>query len=67
MMIPEMRYPEMTKKTSTPMKPPGINSGKPWKIKTIPMAMVLSPSISARYYEWTGFSSLVLTIVSLIC
>ena len=28
MMIPEIKNPEMTKKTSTPTKPPGMASGK---------------------------------------
>ena len=48
MMMPEMRYPEMTKKTSTPMKPPVMKSGKPWKMSTMAMAIVLRPSMSAR-------------------
>ena len=56
MMIWEMRYPEMTKKTSTPMNPPVMNSGKAWKMMTVVMAMVLNPSISGRYLrEWAFF------------
>ena len=45
MMILEMRYPEITKKMSTPMKPPGRKAGHAWKMTTIPTAMVLNPSM----------------------
>ena len=45
MMMPEMRKPDMTNKTSTPMKPPVMNSGKAWKITTVKIAMVRRPSI----------------------
>lgn len=48
MIIPEIRYPEMTKKMSTPMKPPGMKRGQAWNITTMPTAIVLRPSISAR-------------------
>ncbi len=45
---PVMRNPEMTKKTSTPMKPP-VAAGTPaWNSKTAPMAMARRPSISGR-------------------
>ncbi len=50
-MIPDIKYPEMTKNTSTPMKPPVIKSGHAWKITTIATAIVLKPSISALYVE----------------
>jgi len=39
----------MTKKISTPINPPVMNSGKAWKMMTVVMAIVLSPSISGRY------------------
>ncbi len=47
--ILEIRYPEMTKNMSTPMKPPVMNSGQAWNIMTMLTAIVLSPSISALY------------------
>jgi hypothetical protein len=49
MIMLEMRYPEITKKMSTPMNPPGMNEGQAWKRMTIPTAIVLKPSISGRY------------------
>ena len=47
--IVEMRKPEMTKKTSTPMKPPGSASGNAWKTTTAQTATARRPSMSARY------------------
>ena len=47
MIIPDIRYPEMTKNMSTPIKPPGMKWGQAWKITTIPTAIVLKPSMSA--------------------
>ena len=43
-MIPVMRKPEMTKKTSTPIKPPGMTWGNAWYINTEIIATALSPS-----------------------
>jgi len=46
-----IKYPLITKKTSTPTKPP-LNSLKPaWKKITGTTARVLKPSISARYFK----------------
>lgn len=50
-MILEIKYPEITKKTSTPTKPPTKIFGHAWNIITMPIAIVLSPSISARYFK----------------
>lgn len=41
-----IRYPEMTKNISTPMKPPGRNYGHAWNINTAMIATALRPSIS---------------------
>ena len=41
-----MRYPEITKKTSTPINPPVSISSHAWKITTMPTAIVLGPSMS---------------------
>jgi len=48
-MLVVMRKPEMTKKTSTPTKPPGTIQGKAWNKTTDPTAMARSPSMSGRY------------------
>ena len=45
-----IRKPEITKKTSTPMKPPGRAFGKAWKFITSITAMARRPSISGRYF-----------------
>jgi hypothetical protein len=47
-MICEIKYPDMTKKTSTPMNPPDKVSGKAWYMITKVTAIVLKPSISGR-------------------
>ena len=47
-MMPEIKYPEMTKNISTPMNPPGMKNGQAWKRTTMPTATVLKPSMSAR-------------------
>jgi hypothetical protein len=47
-MIVEIKNPEMTKKTSTPMKPPGNQLGNAWKPTTGSMASARRPSISGR-------------------
>jgi hypothetical protein len=47
-MIPEIKKPEITKKTSTPIKPPGRSSGKAWNMTTTNTASALNPSISGR-------------------
>jgi hypothetical protein len=49
MIILEIKNPDITKNTSTPIKPPGIAWGKAWYIRTTDMAMALNPSISLRY------------------
>lgn len=49
-MIFVIKYPEITKNMSTPINPPGKNYGHAWKIKTIPTAIALSPSMSLLYY-----------------
>jgi hypothetical protein len=50
MMMEVMRYPLMTKKISTPTKPP-LNVSKPaWKKTTGTTATALNPSISLRYF-----------------
>jgi hypothetical protein len=48
--IEEMRYPEITKNTSTPMKPPGRTDGKAWNRMIVVTAMALKPSTSRRYF-----------------
>ena len=47
-MILEIKNPEMTKNTSTPMKPPGNQPGNAWKPTTGRMASARRPSISGR-------------------
>ena len=44
-----MRYPEITKKISTPINPPEIHSGKAWNATTEITAIARRPSISGRY------------------
>jgi hypothetical protein len=52
----EIKYPEITKKTSTPINPPGNHAGNAWKATTIKTATARSPSISERYCkECAGF------------
>lgn len=48
--IPVIKYPDITKKTSTPTKPPLNTDIFRWYAKTSSTAMALSPSISARYF-----------------
>jgi hypothetical protein len=43
-----MRYPEITKKTSTPQKPPLSAAGSVWLITTAITAMARRPSMSRR-------------------
>jgi hypothetical protein len=51
--MPVMTKPEITKKTSTPMKPPG--TGRPaWNATTTPTAMARSPWMSGRRSEGLG-------------
>src|ERR1041384_903297 len=45
----EMRKPEMTKKISTPTKPPANTPGNAWKPTTASTATARRPSMSARY------------------
>jgi hypothetical protein len=47
--MPDIKYPEITKNTSTPINPPVNNYGYAWNMTTIVIAIVLSPSISSRY------------------
>ena len=44
-----MRKPLMTKKTSTPKKPPGKCCGQDWNATTDTMATARRPSMSALY------------------
>lgn len=53
-MIDEIKYPEITKKISTPIKPPGKISGKPWNRTTEIIAIARSPSISGLYFVWVN-------------
>lgn len=46
----EIRKPEMTKKISTPINPPGIRDGKAWKPTTESTATAQRPSISERNF-----------------
>src|SRR6056297_1091907 len=50
MMIVVIRKPEITKKTSTPTKPPAKMSNPAWKKITGSTATARSPSISRRYF-----------------
>jgi hypothetical protein len=43
-----IRKPEMMKKMSTPVKPPGSAAGKAWNTSTDKTAMARRPSMSAR-------------------
>ena len=47
-MMPEIRYPEMTKNTSTPTKPPGSRAERRERSRTTPTARARRPSISGR-------------------
>jgi hypothetical protein len=47
--MPVIRNPEITKKTSTPTKPPGIQRKPRWNSTTATTATARRPSISARY------------------
>jgi hypothetical protein len=49
-MMVEIKKPEITKKISTPIKPPGIDSGKAWNNTTERTAKALKPSMSERYW-----------------
>jgi hypothetical protein len=49
-MIPVIRKPEITKNTSTPMKPPGMAFGNAWKFRTSITAIARRPSTSGRYF-----------------
>ena len=44
-----MRYPDITKNTSTPTNPPGNHRWFRWKMKTERTAIALSPSMAGRY------------------
>src|SRR6188768_3474206 len=46
--MPVIRYPEMTKNTSTPTKPPASPGTPAWASTTRPMASARSPSMSSR-------------------
>src|SRR4051812_4900 len=50
-MMPVIRKPEITKKTSTPTNPPGAATGKAWKFTTSNTATARRPSTSGRYWE----------------
>lgn len=56
-MMVEIRKPEMTKKISTPMKPPFIDDGKAWNMTTERTATARRPSMSARYFGWLRWAS----------
>ena len=56
-MMLEIRKPEMTKKTSTPTKPPWTVSGKAWNPTTVRTAIPRSPSMSGRYAGRTRLPS----------
>jgi hypothetical protein len=43
-----MRYPEMTKNTSTPTNPPGRTDGQKWKTTTATTATARSACMSLR-------------------
>jgi hypothetical protein len=45
---PVIRYPLITKKTSTPTNPPGSQVALRWKTMTDTTAIALRPSISGR-------------------
>lgn len=49
--MPEIKYPEMTKKISTPKKPPGKMPGNAWNSKTGKTAMARMPVMSDRH-KW---------------
>src|SRR4029079_9989018 len=51
MMMPAIVKPEIRKNTSTPMKPPGMASGKAWKFRTSITALARRPSTSGRYFD----------------
>jgi hypothetical protein len=63
--MPDIKYPEITKNTSTPINPPVNNYGYAWNMTTIVIAIVLSPSISGQYSVCDG-CELVLIYISLI-
>ncbi len=44
-----MRKPESAKKTSTPRKPPGSQSGSAWKTSTAVTAIARTPSSPGRW------------------
>ncbi|MGF0343673.1 hypothetical protein ACQR3P_08635 [Rhodococcus sp. IEGM1300] len=48
-MIEVVKYPEITKKISTPMNPDGNSDNPPWNINTSKTAIALKPSMSGRY------------------
>src|SRR3954468_7133408 len=48
-MMGVIRKPEITKKMSTPMKPPSSAVGNAWYSTTEPTAMARRPSMSGRY------------------
>ncbi|BBH52774.1 hypothetical protein JCM31447_12170 [Fluviispira sanaruensis] len=50
--IVEIKKPEMTKNISTPMNPPGFNTGKKWNKTTDSTAIARNPSISGRYSKF---------------
>jgi hypothetical protein len=47
-MIPVIRYPEITKKISTPTKPPKTAGASKWNATTASTAMARSQSTSSR-------------------
>ncbi|CAM5739042.1 hypothetical protein SMICM304S_10892 [Streptomyces microflavus] len=51
---PVIRYPEMTKKTSTPMNPPARPGISAWKARTARTATARSPSMSGRNADRCG-------------
>lgn len=63
-MMCEMRYPEMTKNTSTPGLPLMIKFGHPWVSATIMIAIPRRPFISYLNYKW-GEDAIVLVLICL--
>src|ERR1035441_5275870 len=53
-MMKPIRYPEMTKKISTPTKPPGTHNMPAWYATTAVIATARNPSISGLYVSALG-------------
>lgn len=51
-MMLNIKYPEITKKISTPENPPGSAPGKAWYITTDNIARALRPSMSGLYADF---------------